>query len=54
MVAVTNTFRDVLDGKLDTEEADAALRGFCGDVPFSNGFYNGQAGYRRIAMASPN
>ncbi|MEO1140211.1 MAG: U32 family peptidase [Pseudomonadota bacterium] len=53
MVAVATAFRDVLDGRLAASAADAALREICMDVPFSNGFYHGEAGYRRIAMATP-
>ncbi|MDF1872829.1 U32 family peptidase [Vannielia sp.] len=53
MVAVTSLFRKVLDEAMDAEQADAALRDCCGDTPFSNGFYKGQAGYKRIAMATP-
>lgn len=53
MVAVASAFRNVLDGTQALAEAEASLRDLCGDAPFSNGFYHGQAGYRRIAMAAP-
>ncbi len=53
MVALALAFRGVLDGTIGTEEAEAKLRDLCGDTPCSNGFYHGQAGYRRIAMAAP-
>ena len=53
MVAVASAFRGVLDGKIEASDAAALLRGSCGDAQFSNGFYYGQAGYRRIAMAAP-
>lgn len=52
MVAVAGTVRDLLDGRLDPAGAEAALRRICVAVPFSNGFYHGQAGYRRIAAAA--
>lgn len=53
MVSVAQIYRDGLDGVLSGDEADAKLRRACADVPFSNGFYHGQAGYRRIAQAAP-
>lgn len=53
MVSVAQIYRDGLDGVLSGDEADAKLRQACADVPFSNGFYHGQAGYRRIAQAAP-
>ncbi|SHE94111.1 Collagenase-like protease, PrtC family [Ruegeria intermedia] len=52
MVAVAGTVRDLLDDRLDPAGAEAALRRICDAVPFSNGFYHGQAGYRRIAAAA--
>lgn len=52
MVAVAQVFRDALDGKAETGDAEQALKDICGDVAFSNGFYHGQAGYRRIALAT--
>ncbi|EPX77155.1 Putative protease [Litoreibacter arenae DSM 19593] len=53
MVAVATVFRDVLDRARAVDDADAMLRSVCRTTPFSNGFYHGKAGYRRIAMASP-
>lgn len=53
MVSVAQIYRDGLDGVLSGDEADAKLWRACADVPFSNGFYHGQAGYRRIAQAAP-
>lgn len=53
MVAVAFACRSVLDGARDALEAEAALREACGETSFSNGFYHGQAGYRRIANAVP-
>ncbi|WP_246525593.1 ubiquinone anaerobic biosynthesis protein UbiV [Thalassovita aquimarina] len=52
MVGVAAVFRGVLDRALGMEEAEARLREICADTPFSNGFYYGQAGYRRIANAA--
>lgn len=53
MVAVSQTFRDVLDGVTALEEAEASLRDLCQSAPFSNGFYYARAGYKLIAAASP-
>ena len=53
MVEVASVFRSVLGGARDPLEAETALREACGEVRFSNGFYHGQAGYRRIANAVP-
>jgi collagenase-like PrtC family protease len=53
MVAVTTAFREVLTGALSIDSAEARLREACGEAVFSNGFYHGQAGYRRIAAAAP-
>lgn len=53
MVAVARAFRGALEGTLDQQAAEEVLRDACTDTPFSNGFYHGQAGYRRIAMAAP-
>ncbi|GAB4385843.1 ubiquinone anaerobic biosynthesis protein UbiV [Albidovulum sp.] len=52
MVAVTGVFRDVLDGRLGAAEAGARLRALCGDTPLGNGFYHGEAGYRRIVRTA--
>jgi len=52
MVGVAGLFRSVLDGRRDAEGADADLRVLCGETGFSNGFYHGIAGYRRIAAAA--
>ena len=53
MVDVARVFRAVLDGRQPVDEAEAQLRGICAGTNFSNGFYHGQAGYRRIASATP-
>ncbi|MEZ5797823.1 MAG: U32 family peptidase [Paracoccaceae bacterium] len=53
MVAVARTFRATLDGAIDLSQAEARLAALCPGVPFSNGFFHGQAGYRRIAALTP-
>lgn len=53
MVAVARAFRGALDGTLAVPEAEERLRALCADTPFSNGFYHGAAGYRRIVLAAP-
>lgn len=49
MVGVARAFRDCLDGRKDPAEAEAELVGLCPGTRFSNGFYHGVAGYRKIA-----
>jgi collagenase-like PrtC family protease len=44
MVAVSQLFRDRLDGKLDAGEAMRGMEEICGRVPFSNGFLFGRSG----------
>lgn len=51
MVAVTQAFDDVLQGRIDAAEGEARLRGLGIDAPFSNGFYHGAAG---DAWVAPN
>ncbi|WP_377194300.1 ubiquinone anaerobic biosynthesis protein UbiV [Ruegeria meonggei] len=53
MVAVAQVYRRALDGSIDLSEAEAVLCQICGGTPFSNGFFYGEAGYRRIAVANP-
>jgi len=53
MVEVAGIFRNYLDGKRSSDEADQHLIELCGPSPLSNGFYYGTAGYRRIAMTTP-
>lgn len=53
MVGVAHLFRAVLDGQLPVAEAEVRLHSLCAGTGFSNGFYHGQAGYRRIANATP-
>ncbi len=52
MVAVTQTYRGVLEDRWELPEADAKLREICGAVPLSKGFYYGEAGYRRTFNAN--
>lgn len=49
MVSVAHLFRSMLDGQLPATGAEGRLRDLCAGTGFSNGFYHGQAGYRRIA-----
>ncbi len=49
MVAVAGLFRDVLDGRKDSAEADAELAALTGDASFSNGFYHATTGAAFIA-----
>ncbi|MFV0491257.1 MAG: U32 family peptidase, partial [Pseudorhodobacter sp.] len=49
MVGVAQIFRDVIDGAVEIPEAETRLQTLCTPVPFSNGFWHGTAGYRRIA-----
>lgn len=53
MVAVADAFHGALNGTLDMADAETRLRMLCAGTRFSNGFYHGQAGYRRIANAAP-
>ena len=52
MVAVAAVFADAATGRIDGAEADARMAELGIEVPSSNGFWLGQAGYRRIARAS--
>jgi 5-methyltetrahydrofolate--homocysteine methyltransferase len=54
MVAVAGLFRAGLDKTLSVAEAEARLSDLCGEVAFSNGFYYGTAGYRRMAANARN
>lgn len=49
MVAVAGLFRDVLDGRKDSAEADAELAALTGGADFSNGFYHATSGAAFIA-----
>ena len=48
MIAISQTFRDRLDGHIDPEEAQRKIRDICGDVSFSNGFLFGKAGVEMV------
>ncbi|WP_420414240.1 ubiquinone anaerobic biosynthesis protein UbiV [Roseibium sp.] len=48
MVAIAQIFRDVLDDKVSSEEADVRLSVVTGSLPFSNGFWHGKAGHLRV------
>jgi collagenase-like PrtC family protease len=52
MVAVARAVRDVLDGAASPAEAEARLGLLCVGTSFSDGFYHGTAGYRRVALAA--
>ena len=45
MVAVARTFRDVLDGSDDAEGGNRRLAAIYPNIPFSNGFLQGQPGH---------
>jgi collagenase-like PrtC family protease len=53
MAAVAQTFRDVLDRRLEAGQAAARLRSLLGEVPFSNGFFHGREGKAFLAGAGP-
>ncbi|WP_372609672.1 U32 family peptidase [Aquicoccus sp.] len=52
MVAVAKVFAELAAARIDGQEAAARLDAMQMDAPFSNGFWLGEAGYRRIARAS--
>ncbi|WP_432817233.1 ubiquinone anaerobic biosynthesis protein UbiV [Sulfitobacter sp. JB4-11] len=49
MVAVAKVFAETLTGLMTPAEAKAQFDALDFDAPFSNGFWHGQAGHRRIA-----
>ncbi|MGM0583644.1 MAG: ubiquinone anaerobic biosynthesis protein UbiV [Pseudomonadota bacterium] len=49
MVAVAQVFEALLAGRTGPDEARERLGSLCAGVGFSNGFFHGVAGYRRIA-----
>ncbi|MGY3604010.1 MULTISPECIES: ubiquinone anaerobic biosynthesis protein UbiV [unclassified Bradyrhizobium] len=49
MVAVISIFRAVLDGREDVESGTRHLAQLYPDVPFSNGFLHGRAGFLSVA-----
>lgn len=46
MVAVARAFRSVLDGDIDTLDANGIIQRQVGDLPMSNGYFFGEEGYR--------
>lgn len=54
MVAVAKIFADTLSGRCTPQAASEDLDALDLDAPFSNGFWHGQAGHRRIAALSRN
>ena len=48
MTAVATVFQNKIDGVIDLEEADNRLAQICLGCNFSNGFFHGTAGYRKI------
>ncbi|MCU9850139.1 U32 family peptidase [Defluviimonas sp. WL0024] len=52
MVAVAKVFRLLADGEIGPDDAGARLDALELGVPFSDGFWHGEAGYRRIAHAA--
>jgi len=52
MVAVAGLFEGCLSGRIATAEARAHLARICPGTRLSNGFYHGEAGYRRIERAA--
>ncbi|WP_068114828.1 ubiquinone anaerobic biosynthesis protein UbiV [Tropicimonas marinistellae] len=54
MVAVASVFDDIRNARIDTTEAEARFDEIPIEAPFSNGFWYGEAGHRRIeANARP-
>jgi O2-independent ubiquinone biosynthesis protein UbiV len=51
MVAVARIFRDLLDDRLEPQQADARLAALAPNMPFSNGFLHGIEGHRLAARA---
>ena len=47
MAVVARTFAALLEGSLDTEEADRRLESLIPAAVYANGFYHGQPGYMR-------
>lgn len=52
MVAVTRLFRDVVDERLDPEEAESRLGAVYPDVPLANGFLHGAPGHLRMGAGT--
>jgi collagenase-like PrtC family protease len=52
MVKVARLFRDVIDERLDPEEAERRLGAVYPDVPLANGFLHGAPGHARMGAES--
>ena len=52
MVAIARIYRDLADGRIGPDEATARLEALGMEVGLSDGFWWGEAGYRRIARAA--
>ncbi|KDB04548.1 protease [Defluviimonas sp. 20V17] len=52
MVAVCGVFADRIAGRIEAAEAQGRLAEVCSGRGFSNGFFHGAAGYRRIQAAA--
>ncbi len=48
MVAVAQIYRDALDAKTTSDEAESKLAGLDIPAPFANGFWHGKAGHLRV------
>jgi len=53
MVAVAQTFRDVIDGRLQESEATSALSRLIPQLPFSNGFLHARPGVDLVEKIKP-
>jgi O2-independent ubiquinone biosynthesis protein UbiV len=52
MLAIAGIYRDALDGRISSEEAGRLLSQQNIAAPFSNGFWHGQAGHKRVPAAA--
>ncbi len=48
-ITATQTFRDLLDNKIDAGEANATLDQIGLDAPYCNGFFHQQPGYHQVS-----
>jgi collagenase-like PrtC family protease len=54
MCAVARVFRDVLDGRQESQAAEARLAELVDFAPFSNGFYHGREGAAWVTAPAPS
>lgn len=54
MVAVATIFDNLRKARIGGPEAESLLSELCTGIRLSNGFFHGEAGYRRIASAAAN